>query len=125
MHESSTHVLHGKPSMFESLHAQFRQFVADRSGTRFQQRYRRRTERPGGIVRKSLVFALATLLVLIGLLLLVLPGPGLLVIVIGAGLFAEESLLIARLLDRIDLLLTRRVRRWRAARAARAARPSR
>lgn len=125
MSESPTSVLYGKPSMFESFRAQFHQFVADRSGTRFQQRYRRRTERPGGIVRKSLVFALATLLLLIGLLLLVLPGPGLLVIVIGAGLFAEESLLIARLLDRIDLSLTRRVRRWRAARAARTTPPPR
>ena len=68
---------------------------------------------------------LAFNLLFFGLLLLVLLGLGLLVIVIGAGLFAEESLLIARLLDRIDLLLTRRVRRWRAARAARTARPSR
>lgn len=118
MSESSASAIYGKPSMFESFRAQFRQFVADRSGTRFQQRYRRRTERPGGLLRKSLVFALATLLVLVGIMLLVLPGPGLLVIVIGAGLFAEESLLIARLLDRIDLLVTRRVRRWRARRTA-------
>lgn len=42
---------------------------------------------------------------------LVLPGPGLLLILLGAALIAEESLVAARMLGRIDLAISRRTRR--------------
>jgi len=45
----------------------------------------------------------------------VLPGPGLLVIVLGAFLVGEESLVASRLLDRIDLWFSRRLARRREA----------
>lgn len=37
-----------------------------------------------------------------GLLMLVAPGPGVIVLALGAALVAEESLLMARLLDRAE-----------------------
>ena len=58
-------------------------------------------------MRKLLTLVAAPALIVAGIVLLVLPGPGLLLILLGAGLIAEESLLAARLLDRIDLAISR------------------
>jgi len=53
-------------------------------------------------------------MVLAGVLMLVLPGPGLLVIALGMALIAEESLWASRLLDRLDLWIERRFLRRRS-----------
>jgi hypothetical protein len=45
---------------------------------------------------------------------LVAPGPGIVVLVIGASLVAQESLQAARLLDRAEVLV-RRIIAWAAA----------
>ncbi len=99
--------------MFDGLRKQWHVFRADPAGERFQRRYRRNNARTG-MVRKFAVIGGGLALLLIGVALLVLPGPGLLLMVIGAGLIAEESSIAARLLDRIDLA----VHRVRARRAA-------
>jgi len=57
---------------------------------------------------------LGALMVLAGALMLVLPGPGLLVIALGMALIAEESLWASRLLDRLDLWIERRFLRRRS-----------
>ena len=100
--------------MFEGLRKQWHVFRADPAGERFQRRYRRNTAR-AGMVRKFAIIGGGVVLLLIGIALLVLPGPGLLLMLLGAGLIAEESSIAARLLDRIDLA----VHRIRARRAAR------
>ena len=56
---------------------------------------------------------------LAGVVMLVMPGPGLLAMILGAALIAEESLIAARLLDRLDRFFTRQYARWRAYRASR------
>ena len=76
-------------------------------------------QQQGGLLRKVLILTLGSLVVLLGIVLMPLPGPGLLIVFIGATLIAEESEVAARLLDRIDLRLqplNRRWKRWRAER---------
>ena len=88
-----------------------------RPGRRFQQRFERKHR--GGKVATVL---LGTGLVLVGLALMVIPGPGIPFVVIGAGLLAETSLLGARFLDgcelRIRALLGWGNRVWKSASAA-------
>lgn len=98
---------------------QWQHFKNTPSGRRFQTRYRIRRSQTGGVIRKVLLTAAGGLLILIGIALLVLPGPGLLVMAIGAAFIAEESLLAARALDRLDVFLTRWYGRWQNWRAAR------
>jgi len=106
--------------MTESLRDQWQRFAALPSGQRFKQRYRKQREKPAGMLRKVVIIAVGLALVVIGLAMLVLPGPGLLVIIMGAALIAEESLVAARALDRIDLWISRRIARWRERRAQKA-----
>ena len=88
-----------------------------RRGARFRAMHRRR-HRVSHPIRSVLTVAAGLLLIAAGTLLLVLPGPGLLVAAIGAALLAGESLPIARALDRIDLCALRCWRRWRGRRGA-------
>lgn len=99
--------------MFEALQRHWRLFRDEPVGKRFQRRYRRRTERPSGWLRKVGVLIAATGLIIAGLAMLVLPGPGLLALLLAAVLIAEESLLAARALDRADLAIHRRLARRR------------
>ena len=92
--------------MFESFKLQAHEFAHRRSGTRFQTRFRNRSpERNRWHVIFTVVLALA--LIPIGLVMLVMPGPGMVLLVVAALLIAGESLLAARALDRADLTLTR------------------
>ena len=72
-----------------------------RPGHRFQGRYERHTQ--GGVLRKWLVIAGGVLLIVAGVVFLPLPGPGVLIILSGGLLMAEESLAAARALDWIEL----------------------
>jgi len=105
--------------MSESLNDQWKHFADMRSGRRFQNRNRARRARKSGLARKLLIMGLGFVLVLAGIAMLALPGPGILTILIGAALIAEESMVAARWLDRADLWITRRVLAWRQRRAAR------
>jgi hypothetical protein len=98
--------------MFDSLKRRARRFMTAPSGTRFRA-YHARLERRPSLMRTLLAIGCGLILLALGLVLLVLPGPGLLVAAIGAALIAGESLTIARLLDRVDLCATRAWTRWR------------
>ena len=54
---------------------------------------------------RIVVVTLGLMLIVGGAILLVIPGPGLLVIAFGGGLLAQESLWIAKALDRMELAL--------------------
>lgn len=98
--------------MFNRLRQTLREFFRARSGTRFRAHHARMRRSPH-FVRTLLVVSIGVTLILLGIVLLVLPGPGLLVGALGALLIAGESLVVARLLDRADLFASRRWRRWR------------
>jgi 4-amino-4-deoxy-L-arabinose transferase-like glycosyltransferase len=98
--------------MFDSLKRRVRRFMTAPSGTRFRAYHERLAQRPN-LMRTLLVVGCGLILLALGLIMIVLPGPGLLIGAIGAVLIAGESLWAARLLDRVDLCLTRAYARWR------------
>ena len=98
--------------MFDALKRRMRRFMTVPSGKRFRAFYERHHERPHP-VRTIAAIGAALVLIAIGLILLVLPGPGLLVAAMGAALLAGESLTVARMLDWVDVCVTRVWRRWR------------
>lgn len=106
-----------KQAMNAHLEHYWRRFREGRPGRRFQERYRRRQRRPRPPHQAWLWMGAGLMVIATGLVLLVMPGPGWLVIFIGASLLAGESLLMARLLDRAELKLRRAAhqgrRQWR------------
>jgi hypothetical protein len=79
----------------------------ERPGRRFQNRHRKQ-DRSGSGTSRALKLAAAIALLVGGAVLLVVPGPGSVLIVIGAALLAEESRIVARFMDRAEV----RTRRW-------------
>lgn len=83
----------------------FRELQHGRPGKRFQLRYekarkaRHGRSAPGRIVRLVLGFAAIG----VGLVLLVIPGPGIPFIFIGGGLLATESLVVAKAMDWLEV----------------------
>jgi len=64
-------------------------------------------------LRTVLAVGSGLLLLGLGLVMLVLPGPGLFTGLVGAALIAGESLIVARWLDWLDLRAARAWARWR------------
>ena len=104
--------------MFRTLKARWHTFLAVPRGQRFQAHHQRAHR--GGTPRwlRVAVILAALVLIVLGLAMIVLPGPGLLVMLAGAVLLAEESVLVARVMDRLDLVAMRVVARWRTRRRA-------
>ena len=83
----------------------------DPPGERFQRHYRRRHEQERGRLIRLRVVGLASVLIGVGVVLLFVPGPGTVLIGLGAALVAEESLAVARALDWTELKLRRLIGR--------------
>jgi len=77
--------------MFESLKGRARRFLTAPSGTRFRAYHARLAQRPS-LMRTLLAIGCGLILLALGLVMVVLPGPGLLVAAIGAVLIAGESM---------------------------------
>lgn len=105
--------------MTVSIRRQWQHFMATPSGQRFQTRHRMRRAQGAGLSKKILITLLGLVVIIAGIAMLVLPGPGILAIVAGAALIAEESLLAARVLDRLDVWVTRHYEAWRKRRSDR------
>lgn len=85
-----------------------------RPGYRFQEWHRAHRHRVDGWGRILTIF-LGLLLVLMGLVLMAMPGPGLLVALLGLTLLGSTSLTVARALDRAELWLGpawKRLQHW-------------
>lgn len=94
--------------MFERFHKDWDAFKSSPSGRRFQDVHKRREENGKGgtsTVRKFLMLGAGLALTAAGLFFLVVPGPGTVVIFVGIALIARESMLMARLLDRLEVLV--------------------
>ena len=100
--------------MLEGLRGRWRRLKAGQPGMRFQRQYRENREsRKSGWQRWGAVGAAAGL-ILVGVVLLFVPGPGLLLIGAGAAVLARESLAVSRALDWLEIRgrhLVQRVRR--------------
>lgn len=82
-------------------------------GRRFQDRYHRMRAQKGRAWKRCALFIAGILLAALGVFFLVVPGPGIPILVVGLALIAQESVTLARLLDRAELKLRRLWKRWR------------
>lgn len=95
-----------------ALKQDWRDFRKSRPGERFRGYYERRHKSgkgPWGILR----LVLGLVLMLLGLVLMPAPGPGMVVVALGAVMVARESLWAARSFDTIELRLRSLLRRLR------------
>ena len=84
----------------KSLHDAVQKLRDGKPGKRFQDYYRERQAKGGsGPIRRWLFLGGGTLIILAGIFFLPAPGPGFLIIFLGGGLVAQESLVAARALD--------------------------
>ena len=103
--------------MIEKWREDWRLFKAIKPGFRFRGRYRRRRRSgPGGFdFRKALYVVGGLALAVASLLLAPLPGPGWGTFLVGIMILAGELLIVARLLDRADVMLRGPARRVQGA----------
>src|SRR5680860_422355 len=91
--------------MFKSIKKTFKKIQKDPPGKRFVRQYRRRQSSRKTIAGKILLIGLGFIVVIVGIIMLPAPGPGTLVIFLGLGLIAQESLYLSRLLDKFEVKL--------------------
>lgn len=83
------------------------------AGQRFSDYHEWRRQHRAHPAMRSLRLALGVLVALVGIVLMPAPGPGMLIVAIGACLMAGESRTVATALDRFEQLLHRLLRRFR------------
>jgi uncharacterized membrane protein HdeD (DUF308 family) len=83
-------------------------FAHSTPGRRFQERYQRKRQEKGSAWKRCAFVCVGVLLTLVGTFFLAVPGPGIPILLIGLGLIAGESAVMARFLDRAEL----RIRGW-------------
>ena len=99
--------------MLHRLKEGWRDLKRGQPGRRFQDRYARRREAARGLAGKCALLCGGVLIVLIGIVLLPLPGPGMIVVAVGALLMAKGSRTVARMLDALELRARRAYSAWR------------
>jgi UPF0716 family protein affecting phage T7 exclusion len=90
--------------MFQSLKKHWHEFLRVPAGRRFQEVHKRRqhARQQGQSGKRTLLLGLGIALTVGGLALMLLPGPGTVVLAVGLGLLASESISLARVLDAFD-----------------------
>ncbi len=103
--------------MVEKLREDWRRFKASKSGFRFRDRYRRRKRsgRSGFDFRKALYIVGGLVIAITSLVLAPLPGPGWGTFFVGLMILAGELLIVARFLDRSEIILRGPARRAKGA----------
>ena len=101
---------YSRSGMFGRIRRQWRELAAARPGNRFQQRYARRQQARRSRFSAPLTITAGVLIALFGLVMLPAPGPGIIVVLVGASLIAEESRLAARALDCFEVRARRAMR---------------
>jgi len=84
-------------------------------GHRFQDRYRRRHQKHGGRSKfiKPLIVGAGLVVIGIGILLLIFPGPGWVTITVGLAIIAGESKILAQILDILEMMLRKLIGKQR------------
>ena len=85
--------------MIRSLKGDWEEFKESKPGERFKDRYRRRQQKQGHIVKRVVLVVVGSVLAVGSLLTAPLPGPGFATVFIGLAILAGELLPAARLLD--------------------------
>ena len=85
--------------MIRSLKGNWEEFKESKPGERFTDRYRRRQQEPGHIVKRVVLVVLGSVLAVGSLLTAPLPGPGFATVFLGLAILAGELLPAARFLD--------------------------
>lgn len=90
-------------------------FAGGRAGRRFLGRYNTAQLRGHGMLRRGLMVGIGLVVFALGIFFIPAPGPGLLIMLAGASLVAQESRLVAVRLDRGEVRLRKgfgKLRRW-------------
>jgi len=110
--------------MLKQLKRNWSSLTRGRPGSRFQEQYDRQRNSRSSKAGRVLRLAAGVILLPLGLFLLPAPGPGTIVVVIGALLIAREFKVAAQFLDRLEVrgrnLFRWAKRTWRRMRAHRA-----
>ena len=85
--------------MIKSLKGNWEEFKESNPGERFKDRYRRRQQEPGHMVKRIVLVILGAVIALGSLLTAPLPGPGFATVFLGLAILAGELLPAARFLD--------------------------
>src|SRR5688572_32699890 len=89
--------------MLKHLKQSWRRFKAGLPGRRFQQQFRLRQGLRSGTARKALFMAAGIVIVAVGIFLLLVAGPGVIILLIGGVLIAQEASLVAGSCDRLGV----------------------
>jgi hypothetical protein len=100
--------------MLTGLKKQWKHLTADPPGKRFQLRYERRKRYRRTPLARVMWTALAIFLILLGLVFIPMPGPGIVVMIFGCALLAEESLYVAKFCDAVEVAIRRLIPGGRA-----------
>lgn len=95
-------------TMFESFKDAWEKIQHDPPGERFCRQYHRRQKARQHILNRILFIGVGLVCMVFGILMLFTPGPGIFLLFLGWGLIAQESLWLAKQLDKLELIL----RRW-------------
>ena len=93
--------------MLARLKEGWRELKRGQPGRRFQDRYARRRGAARGVLGKCAFVCVGVLVLLVGIVFLPLPGPGMIIVAAGALLMAEGSRTTARALDALELRVRR------------------
>ena len=97
--------------MFERLRQKWRVLKNAKPGERFQDFHRQREQSRRSPWKKPLVVGVGILISAAGAVMLFTPGPGIVMLLVGAGFLAQESILAARVLDWLEFR-GRTLARW-------------
>lgn len=99
--------------MIEALKKRWAYLREGAPGERFQRYYRHRQQHRSSGALRLLLLGGGILLIMIGIVLMPAPGPGTLIVAVGAALLAGESAKVARFLDRAERWGRTQLRKWR------------
>lgn len=97
--------------MFKRIGDSWRELKNGRPGTRFQEQYERQHREEGSRIGRAARIVAGIILIPAGLFFLPAPGPGAIVLALGAIMIAREFMFAAKALDRLELR-TRQALRW-------------
>jgi hypothetical protein len=89
--------------MIHALKQRWDQLRRGQPGTRFERYFHWRQQRRRSHLLRTVLLITGGALIFLGVLLMPAPGPGMLIVLIGAGLLAEESVKAARWFDRFEI----------------------